>query len=117
MNSVSWFVYSADVVGNFQVLLFIGSIIALIGSGICLLAWSIEDFESGPKFAKRIIFGAVPALIVACLIPGTSTMYAIAASQIGERIATSEQVQGIANDATKALQIWIKKQIEPESKK
>jgi hypothetical protein len=41
-------------------------------------------------------------------------MYAIAASQVGESIVKSEQTQEMASDATKALQQWIKKQIDPE---
>ena len=44
--------------------------------------------------------------------PEKKTLYAIAASEYGEQIIKSE----IGNDATKALQQWIKRQIEPEKK-
>jgi hypothetical protein len=44
-------------------------------------------------------------------------MYAIAASEIGERVIKTPEVQGITSDATKALHSWIKKQIETENKK
>lgn len=61
------------------------------------------------------VYGGV-LLTLAALFPSKSTMYAIAASQAGEKIAQSEQVRGIADEATKALQQWIKRQIEPEKK-
>jgi hypothetical protein len=58
----------------------------------------------------------VVVLILAIIVPSKNTVYAIAASEMGERVFKSEQVQGVASDATKALQIWIRKQIDTEKK-
>jgi hypothetical protein len=123
MNSLSWFLYIADVIGN------IGVIVWLVGGAcaafcvICVIAQAAsegqmsKDCPSVWKYWWRCATAAVVFFILAGLFPSQKTIYAIAASQFGERIAASEQVQGIASDATKALQAWIKKQIEPETKK
>lgn len=116
MNSVSWFLYASDVIGNIQPTIVACAVLSIIAAGVCMLVYC-EDWDGGPLVAKRLMFCAVPALFIACLIPSQKTMYAIAASQIGERVAENEAVQGIASDATKALQQWIKKQIEPEAAK
>lgn len=39
-----------------------------------------------------------------------------AAAEVGERVIASEKVKGIADDATKALQAWLRKQIDGEKK-
>lgn len=117
MNSISWFLYASDVVGNLQPTLAIGGGSGLVAAGFFTLCSFIDEDNGGISLAKRISFYAIPAILIACIIPSKTTMYAIAASQVGERVAQNEAVQDIASDATKALQIWIKKQIEPEAKK
>ena len=57
------------------------------------------------------------SLVLFVFIPSSNTMYAVAASQVGEQVVKSEAIQGVANDATKALQSWIKRQIEPVTEK
>ena len=75
------------------------------------------DFNTnGRNFVHRFAPWMIVCFVGAAIIPAQKTMYAIAASQVGEQVVKSEAVQGIANDATKALQIWIKKQIEPDKK-
>ena len=127
MNSLSWFLYWIDVMNSISGVLTIISIL-LIASIIVL--WFACSFRlegggreekdlvrrSRSKWTWRFSMLALFCALVACFLPSKGTMYAIAASQVGERVAQSEAVKGIANDATKALQIWIKKQIEPEHK-
>ena len=119
MNSLSWFLYAADVLGNLQpVLGIVGGLGFSCAALACVMAWSLEDWEPGPVLARRfLLLGTLPCLVIACLIPSKNTMYAMAASEVGERVVMSEQVKGITADATKALQQWIKKQIEPETRK
>jgi len=125
MNSLSWFLYAIDVIGNLKILAFmvflifiailIGTIVAIpMTEGDCL------DEKSRPtwyKFFWRSIAASSVTFLVFTTLPSRNTMYAIAASQVGEQIVKNEAVQGMASDATKALQQWIKRQIEPETKK
>jgi hypothetical protein len=119
MNSVSWFLYLADVLGNLSTasipFLIIGTIIA----GACTLlgmflqagdySWVKEAdkqwFESRrvgcATAAKRLWPAILIVAVVVCFIPSKNTMYAIAASEVGEKVVKSEAVQGIATDATK----------------
>jgi hypothetical protein len=127
MNSLSWFLYWIDVLNSMSNILTIISIL-LIAAIIALWVACSFRLESGgcedkdlvrssrSKWTWRFSMLSLFCAFTACFMPSKSTMYAIAASQVGERVAQSEAVQGIANDATKALQIWIKKQIEPEHK-
>lgn len=134
MNSVSWFLYLADVAGSLkETIIPLGGIIlfASVPLTICGIAIHAGNHSWVPqadkdlwearrkncaKLARTMVPVGLALLIFAALIPSKSTMFAIAASQVGEQVVQSEQVQGIASDATKALHQWIKKQIEPEKK-
>lgn len=123
MNSLSWFLYAADVIGNIGFVFALGAVGSCIFCAACCAGQLIsegqmsEDCPNVWKYWWRCAIAAVVFGVLAGLFPSRNTMYAIAASQIGERVAMSDQVQGITNDATKALQGWIKKQIEPKVKK
>lgn len=116
MNSVSWFIYIAQVSENMgRLLIFLG----IIGTATSLLFFivprAIKFIEAGDDISvkpfKASVFAlGVVALLLGNLMPERNTMYAIAASQVGEQIVKTE----IASDATKALHQWIKKQIEPQ---
>ncbi len=130
MNSLSWFLYLADVIGNFRGIAhpfaFFGGVAFFIAVGVRVvvggLAAAGEDeakafvplAQTALKYVTIVFTSACLVLVVA---PSTNTLYAIAASEMGEKIVKSESVQGITDDATKALQQWIKRQIEPETKK
>lgn len=112
MNSLSWFLYFADVLGRAQVLSIVcagSAAVSLLG---CCMFFSIEKDMLYPHWRAHVATAFFCAL-VATFIPGQNTIYAIAASQVGEQVIKSETVQGIASDATKALQQWIKRQIDP----
>lgn len=136
MNSLSWFLYLASVFNSVGVVcgvtLVIGGIagvgLTLAGIFIHSSGWSDSSRqERESKFweekrkqcataARRVWVAWVIAAIVGVLSPDSKTMYAIAASEVGEKIVNSQAVKGVASDAEKALQSWIKKQIEPEKK-
>lgn len=116
MNSVSWFLYVAEFFSRVGVLFAVAAGIGAIIVGMALIFHGVEDGElwRPVRWAAPLVFFIA---LLAAAVPSKNTMYAIAASQVGEKIVESETVQGIATDATKALQQWIKKQIEPEAKK
>jgi threonine/homoserine/homoserine lactone efflux protein len=136
MNSLSWLIYLASVSGSasslFSFLAFMGAVFMVLGVILSIL-WTDGGFGSGDRerrikgyedlrasgksmIPRGILMFAVCG-VIAALLPGSNTIYAIAASEVGERVITDETVKGIAADSTKALQGWIKKQIEPEAKK
>lgn len=123
MNSVSWFIYIAQVSGSIGTMFCVLGVLGLLGAGMLALfgtiAQSCEANEFKPLIPKaRWIALAVLLLLFGNLMPEKNTMYAIAASQVGEQIANSETVKGVADDATKALRSWIKRQIdEPKPEK
>jgi hypothetical protein len=117
MNSVSWFIYIAQVsesIGSlFRVLGGLGIILCVLFTMISTISASVDADEFVPRASPaRYIAISAALLAVGCLMPERNTMYAIAASEVGEQVVKSE----IASDATKALHQWIKKQIEPEKK-
>lgn len=128
MNSVSWFLYWIEVINSLGVVLTVAAVCSLVFAILYFLFSSITlDMESETTAEKirarrsgvmwRLIpIGAVCG-VIACFFPSKGTLYAMAASEVGGRVIQSEQVRGIADDATKALHQWIKKQIEPEAKK
>lgn len=115
MNSLSWFLYAADVAGTLKILLFIAVGIAAIGTFV--LAAMVADGMNGQwvlGFMYKAAAMVAILLIVCIVVPSQKTLYAIAASEFGEKIVRSETVQGLSSDAEKALRQWIKRQIDPE---
>lgn len=117
MNELSWMIYLADVTGTLKVLLFIFIIIAAI-----ILAWRIftaaldsyGGLEKGEVWAptKAALWIVGPASIMAAVLPSSSTIYAIAASEMGEKALNTET----GGKAVKALNAWMDRQIEGEAK-
>lgn len=114
MNSLSWMIYLADVADAAN-----GALIALcvigVGAGGITLVVLIDEGKEDVATIKRIAFKAVAAiaatitLIVA--IPDDETVYAIAASEMGESALNTET----GGKAVKALNAWLDRQIAGES--
>jgi hypothetical protein len=120
MNALSWLLYLADVLGGLTVVFGVaaaGLAIYCAGSALVFVA---EDLSSDfPRFWTiwwRAAISCFVLVVLAVALPSKQTLYAVAISEVGERVVMSESVQGMANDATKALHQWIKRQIEPEAK-
>jgi len=116
MNSLSWFLYLAGLVENVGVTCGIFLVLGgLVYAGWFIAHYGMEEVEKAPPaWLGRALIAAV---FVGVLAPSKNTMYAIAASEAGERLVASNTGQEVLSDAQKALQQWIKRQIEPESKK
>lgn len=122
MNSVSWFLYFIDVFDNvrvgFQIVAFISFLgVLFLFIGVAITEGEISEDALAIKRALKVTLavGGISFLVL-MPIPSKNTLYAIAASEVGEKIVKNESVQEITSDATKALHQWIKKQIEPEKK-
>lgn len=128
MNNLSWLLYAADVAGSVSgVLSFtaFGAMVAGVGSGIGYLAtgssphiWSWDDKatkvadhkamrDALKKIPKRAVIVFALSATLASIIPGKETIYAIAASEMGENVLNSQT----GDKAVKALNAWLDRQI------
>lgn len=120
MNSLSWLLYLADVSDSIDWFFtlctgltapgfLIWASVGFDGSDQC---WSEADWATWRKIGFRLLLPtAVLGLLLGSLIPEKETVYAIAASQMGEKVAKSQS----AEKAMKALNAWLDRQIiEPE---
>lgn len=122
MNQLSWLIYLADVSGELGWIfgtIFVVSVIVFIisgaftpplssGSGVTEEQWSIW---------RKFLFGSLAAFFgsafLGAIVPERETVYAIAASELGEEVVKSET----AGKAMTALNNWLDAQISEEPKK
>lgn len=131
MNSVSLFLYFADILSGIQVFFGLGGVITFLGAVImigCSLVyegeWKGQDRILvrplkflGPWGVFTLVF-AFFMMLTAIAIPSKDTRFAIAASQVGEQIIQLEEVQevggevgGLAKDAISLLRRNIQDQL------
>ncbi len=112
MNQLSWFLYFADIASNLQIFLSVLIFCTMVPAGvICIASAEDDDDNTRRRLLRSAAFFAVLALlmgVILVLLPSKDTMYAIAASEIGERVLQSET----GTLATKALNAWLRKQID-----
>lgn len=114
MNNLSWFLYLADVLSNVGFLFVCIGVIGMTIAAILVLCAVIVDEmrrEAAIKFLKwcvGVFCSCLALLFLATLIPSKETMYAIAASELGEEALKTPT----ANKAIKALDAWLDKQIK-----
>src|SRR5262245_34284012 len=109
MNSLSWLIYLAGVVGTargWAIAVCAVSGVALGATAFVRLMCGIEDVDFpkdlGPVW-KWGIATIIPAALLTAAIPDRTTIYAIAASQAGEQIVNSPT----GGKAIKALNAWL----------
>ncbi|CDO34890.1 hypothetical protein SPHV1_2140002 [Novosphingobium sp. KN65.2] len=128
MNNLSWMLYAADVsqsvsallgmIAFFGFLAFVGLMVGWFSTYDQPRIFSWEDQEKKTAahekihntlggFAKVTALVAVVCGITASVIPSRNTIYAIAASELGEDVLKSQT----AGKALKALDAWLDKQI------
>lgn len=124
MNELSWLIYAADVAGDANAVCgfaFYGGLAGLavysVGKGFAAAVnMGFGDPPVSPSIAsvgKKLWLPIVVAGVIGTLIPSSSTLYAIAASEMGERVIASET----AGKAVQALNAWLDRQITPEAAK
>jgi hypothetical protein len=96
------------------------ALIVLLASGVIILGTEGEAWEDGNVLIRKATRGAILVVAISLpidiLIPSKSTMYAMTALSLGEKLAETPTAKGLAADAAKAVQIWIDKQIAAGSK-
>jgi hypothetical protein len=112
MNSLSWMIYLADVVGSIGVLFAISATL-LAGAIAFSMLWAAieeEDIRMCRPYVKWLAPAMVSLALIAALLPSRTTVYAIAASETGENILNSDT----GNKAVSALNAWLDRQIAGE---
>lgn len=105
MNNLSWMLYFADVLANVRFfLLLLGAVgVAFWGS---FSLYESETYSKSPTWWVGGVFCF--SLFLACFMPSKDTMYAIAASEVGEQLL--DKVSPTADKALTALNAWLDKQ-------
>lgn len=107
MNNLSWMIYAADVASGVGTLVAVGAGVSLCGAAGAALFGFIEEQPAAVKLAGTALKFAIPAAILAAVIPAPTTIYAIAASEMGEDVLNSET----GGKAMQALDAWLDRQI------
>jgi hypothetical protein len=110
MNKLSWLIYLADVAGDLKALLIAVSLLCGIGA---FVAWLIAWFEEKPlgiRSSRTLLLIGVTVALPAMFVPRQTTMFAIAASEMGERAIQTPT----GDKAIKALDAWLDRQIAGE---
>ena len=125
MNDLSWMLYWADVVGNISLaagfVMFGGGAAGAIISFVVAMKTDIDNIgrhgEPLPAWAtgwaagKKFFVASLIAAVITTPIPSKDTIYAIAASEMGEEALKSP----IATKASKALEKWLDSQIDEKA--
>ena len=124
MNELSWLIYAADVSSGLS---FVAGVFAFIGAIAVFVVTIYASFGKDDYYVKvgdehwlrfhdiqkkaLTKWSRIPiaATLVAALLPSSNTVYAIAASEMGEEVVKSET----AGKAMKALDAWLDRQIAP----
>jgi len=105
MNNLSWLLYLAEVCGNLKIVseafFWVGAILLAV-AGICLgpVAEMDSDDEMwgrGISVAKKSIPLLVVGVVLTVFVPSKTTVYLIAASEMGEEAMNTETAQKIGD--------------------
>ena len=120
MESLPWLIYLADVAGTAESFLGYAFVATSVVFAFCFAVGGFmrldrdEDFnETGERLHDRLasllwLPIGLPVLLI--FIPSSNTIYAIAASEIGQDFIETET----AGKALKALDAWLDQQIAPD---
>ncbi len=123
MNTLSIFIYAADVLPNYSNYLFsVGLIIFIAAFGYNFIAAvhnsDVYDSKNKVKY-KFYIVGPILAFIVVAIslvIPSKIALLSIAASEIGEEVVKTPQVSSLLNDTLALVQKKLKDELAKEEK-
>lgn len=124
MNGLSWLLYSAGVVDGVQTIATFAAVFGGIGAvlaGVCYGVVSLDGtFDDGDrarlvpfwgKLGRRLLIGAVLAVVIGLAVPSRSTLLLIAASELGEEIVTDPEVVDTAAAALDLIRTRIAQEL------
>lgn len=107
MNDLSLFLYAADVVGSVKGVAWFGAVVTFAVSGFMMGARADGNKDIKRGHIRAGWAGLFACILIASLTPGKQTMYAIAASEVGERVISSPT----GERAIRAIDAWLDRQI------
>lgn len=118
MNSLSWMLYLASVAGSIGGIAAGAGVVSMIGFigaetvGRAMLGTDDVNPEARSAFSKACLKVLIPAAIISAVIPSQDTVYAIAASEMGESALNTKT----GSKAVEALNAWLDRQIKGDEK-
>jgi hypothetical protein len=119
MNDLTWFLYLVDVSQNIPPLIGISTLPLLIAAfivppkGVAMFSYDHDYPFQGLGRLKNWFIAWFFAVVFACLIPTTETMYMMAASEAGETTLKSPQGQQVLDK----INLIINNQLDQLAKK
>lgn len=127
MNTLSWLLLLAEILGNLGVMLVVLSVIAAIGVTSYMLfgaltlsdKYGVEDSEWRDYWRRSIRFGIAVLILfsLAVIMPSKNTVYMIAASQIGEQIVQTPDAKELYGDLKAKLKDILSTSTDDKDKK
>lgn len=116
MNSLSWFLYFADIIPSIGKFFVTSSIIGAIFVALHTLGIAIHNdcyHNKALYLRKRWIVLVFVCGLIPTIIPSKNTLYAIAASELGQSAMESK----MGTKAMQAIESWIASQIHKVANK
>lgn len=119
MNSLSWFLYFADVLTNLQPVLAIPAVAAAISGGIAIFVFFMTndkhdeiERKAAKKAAQLLWSVAIICGLSACLIPSRTTIYMMAGSELAEIVVTDPVNIDVMKDVRTLIQKQLKEALD-----
>jgi sensor domain CHASE-containing protein len=126
MTSLSWFIYFASLVDSISTVFGLAAIILVVLFGFTfILNFMMNDdvhhsdketLQKNYEYVKSIrrpLYWLVPIFIfISIVVPSRDTLILIAASEIGQKVVFSEQVQNALSPSGELIQTWIKNETQ-----
>lgn len=110
MNTVSLFLYAAEVLSKVQGLFVAAALLTSAYWGARMLITALHNdscYMSSEKKPYPTVMKVAPLIalfsFIACIIPSKDTMYLIAGSEIAEVVVTSEEGKEVFNETKNAI--------------
>jgi hypothetical protein len=124
MNTLSWTIYLIRILAGVKVVLGLlvmvtglGMVVSFVVGGLAMADNEPETSSSLIKWAWRFMGLFFPVVFLFIIIPNQRTAILIAASEVGEKVALSEQVKpsideagGLAKDSLSLLRSYIERE-------
>ena len=115
MNTLSWLIYAADVLGKFAPAAFILTLICFFIS-LLVVGAAVSDTDNTDrellKVSKKFIFGFFLFGFITIVSPSKETIYMIAASEVGEQVIKTPE----AREVFEALRLRIMDELKVVAK-
>jgi hypothetical protein len=118
MNSLSWLMYLAEVAGNFRLVAAVGLIGTVAFFGFATLGLVVSEGEIWGWYSRhfaRMVGSMMLAAMIVTVMPTQTTIYMIAASELGEQAVRTPEAKELLGDVKDIITQQLKK-LKQESK-